>query len=99
MYIRNIYILIVIFIELCLPYGFLASTVNSDNILNRFNGLMDKIEYNLNNNNLDEACKNSNFALHLIEINLEELNKAQPNYSWSEISKLLKILPIQICSK
>ena len=81
-----------------MPTKTLSSKEKEDITLKNFNQLMDRIEYNLRNNEIDEACMNSKNALKIIELNMEKLKTIEPNYSWSDIKKLLKVIPSQVCS-
>ncbi len=95
--IRNTYIIATI-----ISLGYMQNKVfslplNTNKDLNTFNKLMEKIEYNFNNDNINEACINSLEAVKKIDTNIEEFKQIQPNYSWIDIKNLLEIIPRQIC--
>ncbi len=93
------YLFVTLILFIFIPFKSLSSEQKSMAVFNKFNDLMDKIEYNLNTGNIEDACKNSTIALTTIEDNKEELTIIQPNYSWLDIKNLLEIIPIQLCNK
>ena len=96
--IRNIISLVSIILLVSIPLKTLSSTEKSDVALKKFNQLMGEIDYNLRNNEINEACINSQIALNTLDLNIERLKEVQPNYSWSDIKNLLKVIPSQLCS-
>ncbi len=96
---KNIYSYIIFLLLAFFQIKPLSSIGKTNDTFRRFNNLMDKIDLNIRNGNLNEACKSSKFAAEQIELNLDALKKKQPNYSWYEIKNLLEIIPIQLCSE
>ncbi len=90
----NILILIIITNFYLKVYSFPEESINS---LATFNKLMEKIEYNLQNDMLQEACFDSEKALEILEQNIKELKASKPNYAWGEIESLLTAIPTQLC--
>ncbi len=90
-------ILLILF--LYIPSRTLGTTFKTKIVLEKFNKLLDRIEYNINKDMLEEACINAKKAAFIISNNSEELKTAQPHYSWTDINELLEIIPAQLCQK
>ncbi len=66
-------------------------------ILTKINNSFERIETFIQEGNYKYACRESTYADKLIMQNIKPLQEIEPNYSWTEISKLLKFIPKQLC--
>ncbi len=77
-------------------YSLLASITNPKILFDKH---METLEIQLDANKFKAACREAKISADIINSNIDEFKKIEPNYNWKEIKNVLLEIPKKHCKQ